>query len=51
MKARTLAVARGAHKRAADEPKVWFTSVKSLAACLTRGRALRTELKGRLGQK
>ena len=30
MKARTLAVARGERRIAADEPKVWFTSTRVL---------------------
>ena len=41
MKARTLAVARGEHKPAADEPKVWFTSPESFARVLSdRNRAM-----------
>jgi predicted transcriptional regulator len=35
MKARTLAIARGKHKPAPDEPKVWFASLKSLASVLS----------------
>ena len=31
MKARTLAIARGEMKPGADEPKLWFTSIESLA--------------------
>jgi predicted transcriptional regulator len=31
MKARTLAIARGQHKRAANEPRIWFTSTESFA--------------------
>ncbi len=31
MKARTLASARGEHKPARGEPKVWFTSIDSVA--------------------
>ena len=30
MKARTMAVARGEHRIAPDEPKVWFTSTEVL---------------------
>lgn len=35
MKARTIAIARGRHKPDAEEPKVWFTSLKSLASVLS----------------
>jgi len=37
MKARTLAVARGARSVAPDEPKVWFTSTESFAKVLSAG--------------
>jgi predicted transcriptional regulator len=37
MKARTMAVARGARRIAADEPKVWFTSTESFARVLSAG--------------
>ena len=37
MKARTMAVARGEHRIAADEPKVWFTSTESFAKVLSVG--------------
>ena len=37
MKARTLAVARGTRRIAADEPKVWFTSTESFAKILSTG--------------
>ena len=37
MKARTLAVARGKRRIAADEPKVWFTSTESFAKVLSVG--------------
>lgn len=41
MKARTLAVAQGRRRVAADEPKVWFTSTESFAKVLSAGnRAL-----------
>ncbi|MGD0776004.1 MAG: transcriptional regulator [Candidatus Solibacter sp.] len=41
MKARTVAIARGEYKPAADEPKVWFTSAESFARVLSdRNRAL-----------
>jgi predicted transcriptional regulator len=35
MKARTLAIARGTRKRGRNEPKVWFTSLESLAKVLS----------------
>lgn len=37
MKARTLRIARGEHRVAADEPKVWFTSTESFAKVLSAG--------------
>jgi predicted transcriptional regulator len=37
MKARTMAVARGEHRIAPDEPKVWFTSTESFAKVLSAG--------------
>ena len=41
MKARTLAIAKGKHKAAKDEPKVWFTSIESFAKVLSeKNRAL-----------
>jgi predicted transcriptional regulator len=41
MKARTVAIARGLHKPASDEPKVWFTSAESFARVLSdRNRAV-----------
>lgn len=41
MKARTMAIARGLHKPASDEPKVWFTSAESFARVLSdRNRAV-----------
>lgn len=36
MKARTMAIARGEHKSVKGEPKVWFTSVESLAKVLSQ---------------
>ena len=43
MKARTIAIARGEHKSARGEPKVWFTSVESFAKVLShRNRELLT---------
>ena len=35
MKARTLAIVRGEHTPAKDEPKVWFTSIESIAKLLS----------------
>lgn len=35
MRAYTAAIARGEHKPKPDEPKVWFTSMKSFAAVLS----------------
>jgi predicted transcriptional regulator len=35
IKARTIAIARGKYKPAADEPRIWFTSLKSLASVLS----------------
>jgi predicted transcriptional regulator len=35
MKARTIAIARGKYKPAGNEPKVWFSSLKSLASVLS----------------
>jgi predicted transcriptional regulator len=41
MKARTIAIARGAYRPAAGEPKVWFTSAESFARVLSeRNRTL-----------
>jgi predicted transcriptional regulator len=41
MKARTLAIARGEFKPAADDPKIWFTSAESFAKVLSNeNRAL-----------
>ena len=43
MKARTLAIAQGEHKRARGEPTVWFTSIESFAKVLShRNRELLT---------
>ena len=38
MKARTLAIARGEHTPASDEPKVWFPSREALAEARSDGR-------------
>jgi predicted transcriptional regulator len=37
MKARTLQIARGEHRPAVGEPKVWFTSTESFAKVLSAG--------------
>jgi predicted transcriptional regulator len=37
MKSRTMAIARGERRSAADEPKVWFTSTESFARVLSAG--------------
>ena len=37
MKARTLRIARGEHRVAPAEPKVWFTSTESFAKVLSAG--------------
>lgn len=37
MKARTMAIARGELRPGPDEPKVWFTSLDSLADVLSEG--------------
>lgn len=39
IKSRTIAIAGGAHKPAADEPKVWFVSLKSFASVLSEENA------------
>jgi predicted transcriptional regulator len=44
MKARTIAIARGEYKPSADEPKVWFTSMESLAQVLSSKNRLLLEL-------
>jgi predicted transcriptional regulator len=44
IKARTLAVARGQHKPAPEEPKVWFTSMESLAQVLSTRNTLLLEM-------
>jgi predicted transcriptional regulator len=35
IRARTLAIARGEYKPRPDEPKIWFTSIRSLAEVLS----------------
>ena len=49
MKARTLAIARGDHTPAKDEPKVWFTSIESLAKVLSEHNRHLLELISREG--
>ena len=44
MKARTLAIARGELKPGPDDPKVWFSSIESLAQVLSRPNMLLLEL-------
>jgi len=35
---RTLAIAQGKYKPKPDEPKIWFTSIRSLAEVLSDGK-------------
>jgi predicted transcriptional regulator len=44
IKARTLAIARGQHRPSPDEPKVWFTSIESLAQVLSTNNKLLLQL-------
>lgn len=44
MKARTIAIARGEYRPSSDDPKVWFTSIKSLAQVLSTKNQLLLEL-------
>src|ERR1035438_8349445 len=44
MKARTMAVARGELKVSPDEPKLWFTSIESLARVLSDKNRLLLDL-------
>ena len=48
MKARTMRIARGEHRVSPDEPKVWFTSMESLAKVLSAGNR---ELLGTIAAK
>jgi predicted transcriptional regulator len=43
-KARMLAIAKGEHKPTASEPKVWFTSLESLAQVLSDKNRMLLEL-------
>lgn len=44
IKRRTLAIARGEYKPKKDEPKVWFTSIESLAQVLSTENKLLLEI-------
>ena len=44
LKARTLAIARGALKPSPNDPKVWFTSLESLAQILSKPNMLLLEI-------
>lgn len=44
MRARTIAIARGDFKPGADDPKVWFTSLESLAQVLSTKNRLLLEM-------
>ncbi len=44
MRDRAVAIARGQHKPAPGEPKVWFTSLESLAQVLSRNNRLLLEI-------
>ncbi len=48
IKARTLAIARGQYKPGPNEPKVWFTSMESLAQVLSAKNMLLLELIARM---
>jgi predicted transcriptional regulator len=41
---RTLAIARGERRRGADEPRIWFTSIHSLAQVLSEPNRLLLEM-------
>lgn len=43
-KARTLAIARGEYKPGKDEPKIWFSSIESLAQVLSTKNQMLLEL-------
>ncbi len=43
-KARLMAIARGEHKPSADEPKIWFSSIESLAQVLSTKNQLLLEM-------
>ena len=44
MRARTMAIARGETKRSPDDPRVWFTSLESLAQVLSSKNRLLLEI-------
>lgn len=44
LKERSIAIARGAYKPKKDEPKVWFTSIESLAQVLSKENMLLLEI-------
>jgi predicted transcriptional regulator len=44
IKAKTVAIARGRHRPASDEPKVWFTSMESLAQMLSTRNTFLSEM-------
>jgi predicted transcriptional regulator len=44
MKLRTIAIARGEYTPSADEPKIWFTSMESLAQVLSSKNTLLLEM-------
>src|SRR3990170_4724198 len=44
MRARTIAIARGEYKPRPDDPKVWFSSLESLAQVLSSKNQLLLEL-------
>lgn len=44
MRARTISIARGEHRPRHDEPKVWFTSLQSLAQVLSEKNQLLLEI-------
>jgi predicted transcriptional regulator len=44
IKERTLAIARGKYKPSANEPKVWFSSIESLAQVLSTRNKLLLEI-------
>lgn len=43
-KQRTIAIAKGIYKPKKDEPKIWFTSMKSLAHILSEDNQLLLKL-------
>jgi len=43
-KARTLAIARGEYKPGKDEPKIWFSSIESLAQVLSTKNQMLLEI-------